>query len=166
MHCLPGLPGDGKPIAVGGDGSLAYADALAVYLTFVMSRALHHGSSLCSWLIKDAAIRQVFSKQAFQMTWDFAEGSMFGSSSAEWTQCCKVVANAIEKLPAKGTGNVDMADAAVGAHCGDGLVISTDPPYYDNVPLRGSLRLFLRLAPSVAAACFPGALHYACCTEG
>ncbi|MEK6299351.1 MAG: hypothetical protein AABO41_01405 [Acidobacteriota bacterium] len=129
-----GLADDGKPLASGGAGAIAYADALAVYLSFVMTRVLHHGSTLCSWLIKDAAIRQTFSKQAFQMTWDFAEASVFGSSSAEWSQCCKVIANGIEKLPSTVTGSAHMADAASGPNRSEGIVISTDPPYYDNVP--------------------------------
>jgi putative DNA methylase len=129
-----GLHDDQKRFAADGQGAAAYADAVAVYLAFVMSRVLHHNSTLCTWLIKDAAIRQTFSKQAFQMTWDFVEGSVFGSSSAEWGQCYKTVANAIEKLPCSARGDARTADAAVGAGGNAGTVVSTDPPYYDNVP--------------------------------
>ncbi|MCI0351069.1 MAG: hypothetical protein L0Z53_16715, partial [Acidobacteriales bacterium] len=128
------LPNDDRSLDAGGSGAAAYADALAVYLTFVSSRVLHHSSTLCSWLIKDAAIRQVFSKQAFQMTWDFAEASVFGSSSAEWSKCCEVIASGIEMLPATTPATTRMADAAAAPHSRAGLVISTDPPYYDNVP--------------------------------
>lgn len=129
-----GLSDDETPLESGGCGAAAYADALAVYLSFVVSRVVHHSSTLCSWLIKDAAIRQVFSKQAFQMTWDFAEANVFGSSSAEWTKCCHVVADAIEMLPSMASGSARMADAAAPTSAESGLVISTDPPYYDNVP--------------------------------
>ena len=129
-----GLPDDGKPLAADGAGATAYADAVAVYLTFVMSRVLHYSSTLCTWLVKDAAIARTFTKQAFQMSWDFAEGNVFGSSSTEWSQCCKVIADAIEKLPGTVPGTVRMADAAIGLNSIAGKVVSTDPPYYDNVP--------------------------------
>lgn len=129
-----GLQNSDLSLDGGGSGATAYADAIAVYLTFAISRVLHHCSTLCSWLIKDAAIRQVFSKQAFQMTWDFAEASVFGSSSAEWTKCCEVVARGIEMLPASTPSSARMADAAAMLNSRSGLVISTDPPYYDNVP--------------------------------
>jgi putative DNA methylase len=131
---IAGFADDGIKLADMGTGATAYAEAVSVYLTFVMSRVLHHGSTLCTWLIKDAAIRQTFSKQAFQMTWDFAEGSVFGSSSSEWTQCCKTVSNSIEKLPASVSGHCLISDAAAGLESDLRLVVSTDPPYYDNVP--------------------------------
>ncbi|NGZ08748.1 MAG: DUF1156 domain-containing protein [Nitrospira sp. LK70] len=123
-----------KPLDADGTGATAYADAVVMYLTFVMSRVLHYSSTLCAWLLKDAAIARTFTKQAFQMSWDFAEGNVFGSSSTEWSQCCKIVADAIEQLPATVPGTVRMADAAIGLNSISGRVVSTDPPYYDNVP--------------------------------
>jgi putative DNA methylase len=159
-----GLADDRRSLASGGAGSMAYADAVAVYLAFVMSRVLHYDSTLCTWLLKDAAIARTFPKQAFQMTWDFVEGNVFGSSSAEWTQCCKVVANAIELLPYMAIGRATIADAAAADQSSVvGLVVSTDPPYYDNVPyadlsdyfyvwLRRALKpVFPELFPTVAA---------------
>jgi len=129
-----GFSDDGIKLSDMGTGATAYAEAVSVYLTFVMSRVLHYGSTLCTWLIKDAAVCRTFPKQAFQMTWDFVEGSVFGSSSSEWTQCCKTVSNCIEKLPASVPGSCLISDAAVGRDSDSRLVVSTDPPYYDNVP--------------------------------
>ncbi|GIL16886.1 MAG: hypothetical protein BroJett040_06370 [Oligoflexia bacterium] len=129
-----GMQDDHKQFSEGGNGATAYADAVVVYLTFVFSRVLHYSSNLCSWLLKDAAIRCTFNKQAFQMTWDFAEGNVFGSSSTEWGQCCEVVAKTIETLPAFCEGTAEMADAIDEVPSDSGLIISTDPPYYDNVP--------------------------------
>lgn len=131
---LVGFGADAEETITKDAAANVYANAVAVYVTFVLSRMLHYSSTLCTWLIKDAAICRTFPKQAFQMTWDFVEGSPFGGSSTEWTQCCKVVANAIESLPAGKGGTARMADAAAGAVDSAGFVVSTDPPYYDNVP--------------------------------
>ena len=44
-----GLPDDGKPLAAGGTGATAYADAVAVYLAFAVSKAADRNTSLCVW---------------------------------------------------------------------------------------------------------------------
>src|SRR5262249_910110 len=44
-----GLPADGKPLRDCGAGAAAYADALAIYLAFALSRSADRGSSICSW---------------------------------------------------------------------------------------------------------------------
>lgn len=125
---------DRKPLREGGAGGTAYAEALEVYLSMVMTRVLHYGSTICLWLTKDAAIARTFTKQAIPMTWDFAEGNVFGKSSAEWTKCTAVIASAIEYLPANQSGTAVMADATTaGRGAGPRDVISTDPPYYDNI---------------------------------
>lgn len=111
----------------------AYADAVAVFLSFVFSRVLHYSSTICAWLPKDSAIARTFTKQAIPMTWDFAEGSVFGKSSVGWLQCCEVVAQCIENLATQGRGHASLADAAAETVSQHPLIISTDPPYYDNV---------------------------------
>ena len=128
-----GLAMDSPGLNDGGSGALAYAEALSVYLAFVMSRVLHYGSTACTWLPKDNAIARTFTKQAIQMTWDFAEGNLFGKSSTEWSQCCKVIAQAIEFLPSNSTATVSQEDAATDVRLLRHAIISTDPPYYDNV---------------------------------
>ena len=92
---------------------MAYADAVTVCLTLVVSRLLHYSSTLCAWLLKDAAIARTFTKQAFQMSWDFSEGNPFGSASTDWNRCCKVVADAIAVLPANVPGIARMAVDAI-----------------------------------------------------
>jgi putative DNA methylase len=129
-----GLQKDTKPFREGGVGTIAYADAVATYLEFVVGRVLHYGSAICAWLVKDAAIARTFTKQAIPMTWDFAEGNVFGKSSAEWTKCCEVVAQTLAFLSSSPSGYARLANAASVAHSSDAFVISTDPPYYDNVP--------------------------------
>ncbi|MBS1724659.1 MAG: DUF1156 domain-containing protein [Armatimonadetes bacterium] len=111
-----------------------YADVIVLYLAFVLSRMVHHSSAICTWLPKDSAIRQTFSKQALPMTWDYVEGNPFGKSSAAWKQCLKVVTSCLDWVPATGKGAATNVDAIeMNGEVPHSLVISTDPPYYDNV---------------------------------
>lgn len=112
-----------------------YADAIATYLSFAIGRSADRGSTICSWdsSPKMEALRNTFGRQAIQMTWDFAEGNPFSKSSGNWINNVEWTSKAIEKLPSQQTGHVQQFDAATQKISKD-KVISTDPPYYDNVP--------------------------------
>src|SRR5262249_14675099 len=77
---------DSRPLADGGIGPEAYADAMAVYLALAVDRASDYGSAVCSWHNgpKMEAIRNTFSRQVIPMTWDYAEGNPFSDSSGNW----------------------------------------------------------------------------------
>lgn len=111
-----------------------YADALALYLAFVVSRLTDYQSNLTTWASNPQMeiLRNVFSRQALSMAWDFAEGNPFAASSGSLIKMTGAVANALERLPAHGTASVYQAPAQDGVPAG--ALISTDPPYYDNVP--------------------------------
>jgi putative DNA methylase len=130
-----GLPADSRSLAAGGTGSVGYADAIGVYLAFAVSRLADYGSSIATWRAKDNAMRSTLAMQAIPMTWDFAEGSPFGDSSAGFTECCEVIARVLPiALGSGAAGTVNQNDAAGTyniARCGP--VVSTDPPYYDNI---------------------------------
>src|SRR5690606_28514737 len=110
------------------------AEAVAVYFGFALSRSADRGSSICSWdnSPKMEALRNTFGRQAIPMVWDFAEGNPFSKSSGNWLNNVDWGVKAIEKLPAFSTGTVAQADAAAQSATSDKLV-STDPPYYDNI---------------------------------
>ena len=65
------------------------------------------------------------------MSWDFAESNTFAKSSGTWRESYEHVARVLERLPSSGSGHVRQQDAvvAVAGHA----VLSTDPPYYDNI---------------------------------
>lgn len=78
------------------------------------------------------AVRGVFARQAIPMAWDFAEANVFGSSSGNFADDVEWVARSLDRLPLTSlAGEAAQADAA--SRCYDGVVISTDPPYYDNI---------------------------------
>ena len=112
------------------------AAALSTYLIIVINRVLHYSSTACTWLSKDSAICRVFPKQAIQMSWDYAEGNIFGKSSTSVLKCAKNVSDSIRTLPLGLAGKVFQCDARSIDSKSEGrrFIVSTDPPYYDNVP--------------------------------
>jgi putative DNA methylase len=127
-----GLHDDRTSLESGGSTASAYADAVALYLSFVVSRAADYSSNLCFWDITREATQHVFGRQTISMKWDFSESNPFSHSSGniggavEWVQ--KVIAQASSAAEAR----VFAADAAEGNS--QHAAFSTDPPYYDNVP--------------------------------
>lgn len=124
----------GKGLAEGGAGAEAYADAIATYMGFVVDRMVGYGSTQSTWLQKDNAIRSAFNRQALPMTWDFAEPNLLAKSSGAIGTCVEVVASCIKAADCSSPGVIALANAANGgAAVPNGIVVSTDPPYYDNV---------------------------------
>lgn len=126
-----GLLGGGKALNEGGSGATAYADAVGVYLGLGVGRSANYWSSLTPW--GGDFIVQTFGRQAISMKWDFAEGNPFSTSTGNWTGALewieKVIANS---LPALGHGAAIQSDAQTQLFSRD-RVVSTDPPYYDNI---------------------------------
>lgn len=111
-----------------------YANAVSVYLGFVISRFADLQNNLCQWR-SDAAKQHVghlFSRQAIPMTWDYAEANPFCNSAGSWEKCVLFVPKVLELLAAKPQGFLKQADAQNVVYPRD-VVISTDPPYYDNI---------------------------------
>jgi putative DNA methylase len=131
---VTGLSNDPAPLHDGGVGAIAYADAVATYLAFGISRACDYGSTLAAWLTDDNAIRGTFGRQALPMTWDFCEGNFFGDSSAALTTIFKTMPDVIAHQCARGVGKIDQIDAPKNGYPIKPCVINTDPPYYDNIP--------------------------------
>jgi len=66
------------------------------------------------------------------MTWDFGEGNVFCSSSGAWEPSVKWVSLAVSVLPASSEGAL-VQENAQAQKIAAGKVISSDPPYYDNI---------------------------------
>lgn len=125
---------DNRALCAGGCGPEAYADAIASYLALTIDRMIAYGSTLSTWLPKDSAIRSVFNRQALQMTWDFVEPNPFAKSSAGISTCVDVVTACINKVSTDASGIIQSANATEEiAGMPRNIVVSTDPPYYDNV---------------------------------
>lgn len=127
-----GLP-LGDSLVEGGEGALAYSEAVVTYLALVHSRSADYSSSATTWASnpKNEQARNVFSRQAIQMAWDYAEVNPFSASSGNLSNHVNWVAKAVDTLPAGPKGWAFQADAAVVN--AQNALISTDPPYYDNI---------------------------------
>lgn len=121
----------GERLENGGTGAEAYADAVATYLALGVSRTTDYSSSLCSWGNVRETLRNVFGRQAIPMVWDYAEVNPFSSSSGNFRGQIEWVARALAHTPAAAPGEALQVSATTRDY--RDLVISTDPPYYDNI---------------------------------
>lgn len=127
-----GMKNDHLPLCNGGDGAKAYGEAVGVYLAFVISKLADRGSTICGWDSSREGLRNTFGRQAIPMTWDYSEGNPFSNSSGCFDNMIEWVTTCISELPAATLAEVSQADAQ--SDCGlRNIMISTDPPYYDNI---------------------------------
>ena len=111
----------------------AYVDALATYLALCISKQANRCSTLCFWDVEGLNVQQVFARQALSMTWDFVEANPFSASTGNFVGQVDYLARVVGQCGLGGAGEIRHA-AAQKAEIPEGAVISTDPPYYDNVP--------------------------------
>lgn len=130
---LAGGMSKGERLEAGGVGAAAYADAIATYLGLVISRITDYSSSINSWASSPQMeiVQHIFGRQALPMAWDYAESNPFADSSGSLNIMIRAVSGAVSRVPACSQAYVLQTDAA--SHDYRGSVISTDPPYYDNI---------------------------------
>lgn len=123
---------EGARLEQGGSDAAAYADAVVTLLSFALSKLADWSSSLCSWIPIIEGIRDTFARQALPMVWDYAEINPLSNSVGNLGSHVRWVANAINGVPARSTiSKVVQSDAKAAITAGS--LISTDPPYYDNI---------------------------------
>lgn len=130
-----GLPDDGLRVENGGTGATAYADAIATYLAFALSKMADRGSSICTWFTERDSTRNTFARQAIPMTWDFAELNVLLSGTGSFLGGVQWTAESLANAPVHiGTiPQVGQLDASATLGAAASCMVSTDPPYYDNV---------------------------------
>jgi putative DNA methylase len=116
-----------------------YACTVTTFLALAVDRCADFNNALCRWSPSNQKVMNLFSRQAIPMVWDFAEANILGDSVGAWSTCSEYVADCIEVLAAKSgnLGHARQVDAATGANGIQNLLISTDPPYYDNISYAG-----------------------------
>lgn len=114
-------------------GSEVYADAIATYLALAVSRSADYWSTCAAWVNQGEFVGHTFVRQAVPMVWDFAEAVPFANASGSFAGAVEWIARAVDKVPASGKATVTQRDAT-GLSFARKVLISTDPPYYDNVP--------------------------------
>jgi putative DNA methylase len=127
-----GMSDDGVGLDAGGTNATAYAEAIGVYMGFLIDQMANHSSSICGWNHPNTQMRSVFSRQAIPMTWDYAEVNIFSDSSGSYNNLLERQVKAFEALTGSVVGYSLQADAA-NQDLSKNKVMSTDPPYYDNI---------------------------------
>lgn len=129
-----GMDPDETPLRDTGKGAKAYAEAVSVYLAFALNRSADRGSSICTWdsSPKMEALRNTFGRQAIPMTWDFAEGNPFSKASGNFLNNVDWVHKSVQLLVPAAAGFEVQHDAQTVQYPAN-TVISSDPPYYDNI---------------------------------
>ena len=126
------LSDDGNSLHDGGAGAVAYAEAIGVYLAFTIDKGANYWSSICAWHTGAAKLVSTFGRQAMPMVWDYTEANPLSNSSGNVLLGVKQAANMLALLGVGTTGSASQKDAATQL-ISVGKVVSTDPPYYDNI---------------------------------
>jgi putative DNA methylase len=126
-----GLIDDGKALNDGGTNATAHADAVGVYLGIAVDKAADYNSTICRWISGGETLRNTFGRQAIPMVWDYCETNTLGSATGSIDSGFGQVAKALEVIVPGSAGVASQFDAQSVEI--SGRVVSTDPPYYNNI---------------------------------
>ena len=127
-----GLPDDGRPLRDGGTGATAYAEAVAVYLALSVDKVADRNSTVCAWAGLREHARNTFGRQAIPMVWDFAESNPLSDSSGNFWGGIISICSGLSSIHTNLGGCGAQRDAR-SPLLGPEIIVSTDPPYYDNI---------------------------------
>lgn len=127
-----GLHDGDKPLAAGGTGAMAYAASVSVYLSFAVDKGANYWSSLCAWHTGAEKMVSTFGRQVVPIIWDFTEANPLSDSSGNWLLGVEQARKMILALGDGQHGSAEQADAQ-SQTIAVSKIVSTDPPYYDNI---------------------------------
>lgn len=125
-------PLEKAPLAEGGSGPQAYAESIMLMLAFLVNQVANHSSCVCGWNSANTQMRSVFARQAIPMVWDYAESNPFCDSSGSFNNLFERQVKGFEALGFGAFGSAVQEDAATQS-VSLNKIVSTDPPYYDNI---------------------------------
>jgi len=127
-----GLSDDSKPLVADGCGTVAYADAVATYLGMAVSKETGFLVTMARWRAGEGKSAPAFGRQALPMVWDFADLNPFAGAGGDFMGIVEGIEKTILNGPPSIHGTAVQIDAA-SQNLSAGRLVSTDPPYYDNV---------------------------------
>lgn len=160
---VAGLSDDERPLAEGGLGATAYSQAVSVYLGCALSRLASYNNTICHWNIRGGSVGWIFSRRAIPMSWDYIEVNPLEKMSGNWVGGIEWVSDVLTELLFGRAGSAQQADAGRQS-LSSGKIISTDPPYYDNISYADLSDFFLRMAAPLAAVGVSRPLRYRRCS--
>lgn len=128
-----GLADDSKPVRDGGLGATAYAEAVSIYLASAQDKTAEYSCTIVPWYSKEDRPKGLFARQAIPMVWDYAEVNPLYDIGGSFSASVGIVAGTLAGCAAGGeVATASQADA-VHLNVAADTVVSTDPPYYDNI---------------------------------
>ena len=122
-------------VVEGDDGE--YAKAVISYLALGADMTAAFGNTLARWENSSEAIKQLYSRQALPMLWDYAEVNPFSGSSGSFETGWKYYLKVIEYCSQSSSTSAEITQSSATdlPHLDNFFdAVFTDPPYYDNVP--------------------------------
>ena len=126
-----GLTNDSKLLHEGGNGGEAYSEAISVFLAFAINRMANTLCTVARWTPERQQTVTAFARQAIPMTWDYPEVNPFANAAGDYSVSVDGVIKGISNVT-NPPGHAVQSDAA-SQSLSLGRVVSTDPPYYDNI---------------------------------
>ena len=127
-----GMSDSGRPLRDGGAGAKAYAEAVGVYLGMAVSKETVFLVTQARWRSGEGKSAPGFGRQAIPMVWDYADLNPFAGAGGDFFGIIDGIEKTLRNAPSTTIGHSAQADATSQRISYDKL-ISTDPPYYDNI---------------------------------
>jgi putative DNA methylase len=109
-----------------------YLNAIRLYLSFSLDRFADYWTSFGRWQNANQQLSNMFGRQAIPMVWDYPEANPFSHSGGSFDNLFDWTIQSIPNIGLWGQGFSEQADA--GSQSISAMkVVSTDPPYYDNI---------------------------------
>ncbi len=114
----------------------AAESAAAELAALALSQYSEICNALCRWESTKTQVRNLFTRQAIPMLWDFAEADVFGDNAGNYLVTLETMARVVDRLQNLcGSGQVQQANARQSPLPDSSVAVwFTDPPYYDAVP--------------------------------
>jgi putative DNA methylase len=128
-----GLVADEAPLHAGGTGAAAYAEAVATYLAFAVSKASTRSCVLTIWEPGMGRLAGAMGRQALPMQWNYAETNPLAGAGGDIEGTAISVAENLHNLGFGAVGGIRNLAAQRNNFANNPVLISTDPPYYDNI---------------------------------
>ena len=115
------------------DEAHQYASTVVTFLALALDRIASFNNRFCRWNGNQTVF--IFTRQAIPMLWDFAEANVMGKKAVCWETSFNICADAVQTISPNNQerATARQIDAASGANGLQNLLVSTDPPYYDNI---------------------------------
>ena len=126
---------DSNAAGLSDERATAYEQAISTFLALAADRCADFNNSLCRWSPSNQKVMNLFGKQAIPMVFDFAEANFLGTSVGSWITCTDYVADCVQVIATSSVkaGDARQLDAATQENGAGEILVSTDPPYYNNI---------------------------------